>query len=190
MNDSSVILINQLLVAGGSNELAKIYRPGQQLINHPLQIFFSMETRVTDTDNLPKAFIQNVSFNALPINVRMQTLQTLSSGKILLRLQHIFEVGEDPILSKLATVDLSVMFSRNITGLVEVSLTGNQEISEMNQRRLKWRIAGDPADIVNIHEGKNITNPYLVTLRPMQTRTFLFNGFSNETAKEKFVHNT
>jgi hypothetical protein len=68
----------------------------------------------------------------LPPNVHLATLQDNSlfggEGAMLLRFAHLFAVGEDPVLSKPATVTLSTLFtSLAVTDCVETSLTANQE---------------------------------------------------------------
>uniref|UniRef100_A0A6N2KVV7 Uncharacterized protein n=1 Tax=Salix viminalis TaxID=40686 RepID=A0A6N2KVV7_SALVM len=47
---------------------------------------------------------------ALPDNVAILTLQELNDGKVLLRLAHLYEVGEDKDLSVMASVELKKVF--------------------------------------------------------------------------------
>lgn len=47
---------------------------------------------------------------ALPDNVQILTLEPWHGWTFLLRLEHVLEKDEDPILSKSATVDLKVIY--------------------------------------------------------------------------------
>ena len=65
------------------------------------------------------------SASPLPPSLSLVTLQDLGLGKILLRLAHLYEVGEDKMLSQPATVDLaSLLPSIKITDVLETQLTG------------------------------------------------------------------
>ena len=44
----------------------------------------------------------------LPPNVRLLSLEQWTGALMLIRLEHIYEIGEDPVLSKPATVSLAV----------------------------------------------------------------------------------
>jgi hypothetical protein len=46
----------------------------------------------------------------LPPNVRLETLKTRFDGEVLLRLAHLYAVGEDATYSQPVTVDLRDMF--------------------------------------------------------------------------------
>jgi alpha-mannosidase len=46
----------------------------------------------------------------LPPNVALITLQELDDESVLLRLAHLYEVGEDEELSTVTTVDLRALF--------------------------------------------------------------------------------
>ena len=50
-------------------------------------------------------------------------------GTMLLRLAHLFAVGEDSVLSQPATVDLATLFSGiELTACTQMSLTANQKV--------------------------------------------------------------
>ncbi|XP_058862975.1 lysosomal alpha-mannosidase [Acipenser ruthenus] len=109
--------------------------------------------------------------SALPLNVHLLTLAQWDADAVLLRLEHQFEKKESSTYSLPATVDLQKVFSRfSIEGLRELTLGANQWRDEIS--RLAWRTSGgwsrpeswsaDPAD-----------PPTLVTLQPMEIRTFL-----------------
>lgn len=52
-------------------------------------------------------------------------MQKLSQNKALVRLSHQYAVGEDPVLSKPATVDMASLFgSLDVEDVTELTLTG------------------------------------------------------------------
>ena len=48
---------------------------------------------------------------SLPENVNLLTLENRSDASYLIRLEHIYDVGEDAVLSNAATVSLDVIIS-------------------------------------------------------------------------------
>ncbi|XP_038601694.1 epididymis-specific alpha-mannosidase [Tachyglossus aculeatus] len=93
-----------------------------------------------------------------------------NSERVLVRLRHLYEAGEDPILSQPATVNLKT-FLRELGTVVVVeerSLTGTWDVNTL--RRWKWRTAG--------HRGKGFSDAakkitdYTVTLHPKEIKTF------------------
>ncbi|XP_030485943.2 alpha-mannosidase [Cannabis sativa] len=121
---------------------------------------------------------KETSFNSnysLPLNVALITLQELDDGSVLLRLAHLYEVGEDPNYSKLATVELKKIFARKIIKEVkEVSLSANQEKSKI--KKMEWKVEQNDTkgDQTTPIRGSPISNSTLVVeLGPMEIRTFL-----------------
>ncbi|GJW16626.1 alpha-mannosidase-like protein [Tanacetum coccineum] len=67
--------------------------------------------------------------------------QELGSGKVLLRLAHLYEVGEDKDYSVMANVELKKLFpNRKISKATEMNLSGNQERVEMEKKRHAWKV--------------------------------------------------
>ena len=130
--------------------------------------------------------------------MNLLTLEPHSSGKYLLRLEHMFGVGEDAELSKPVTVSIAV--SRNnmfndqvlkkgkiyksmgsttfkdlitgytITGADEMMLGANQYKADSD--RLPWNVAASGQSTT----GKVQLQPLAITdieLKPMEIRTFL-----------------
>ncbi len=55
--------------------------------------------------------------------------------KILLRLEHLFEAGEHPILSNPAEVDIADLFTTfDLTMVEEMTLGGNKPLSQVRKR--------------------------------------------------------
>ena len=69
----------------------------------------------------------------LPANVKLMTISSnyakWNAGKLILRLSHLFSVGEHPTLSLPATVDLAAVFAKTglkLKSMSETMLTGAQ----------------------------------------------------------------
>ena len=121
----------------------------------------------------------------MPENVKLMTVtnnyKEVSDGKLLLRLAHLYSVGEHPTLSEPATVNLGEVFAKSgfkISNVEETSLTGNQPPVSQT----KWDTYA-PNDGVarQIAEHKafpdrvpfDTSDPKLsVVIRPMELRTF------------------
>ncbi|GJQ83732.1 hypothetical protein Trydic_g20608 [Trypoxylus dichotomus] len=76
---------------------------------------------------------------SLPKNVQILTLEPWknSESSLLLRLEHVFEEIEDPILSRNAYVDLEGLFTFfDVMEIYETTLDGNQPLTE--SERLQW----------------------------------------------------
>ena len=100
---------------------------------------------------------------AFPPNVQLLTLKQTSGG-VLVRVAHIFQVGEDDELSAKASVDLQNLFpGTSITHVQEMNLSGNQlRTSEFDGERRGLPL-GD----------SSLASETSVELGPMEVRTFL-----------------
>ncbi|KAH7518968.1 hypothetical protein FEM48_Zijuj09G0227800 [Ziziphus jujuba var. spinosa] len=113
---------------------------------------------------------------ALPENIAVITLQELEDGKVLLRLAHLFETGEDKDYSLLTTVELKKLFpNKKISKVLEMSLSANQERAEMEKKRLVWKVEGSSEESKVVRGGPVDPEELLVELAPMEIRTFLVN---------------
>lgn len=142
------------LVARGShwlvmNDNAKVIRPLAQRKAHPPIITF-VPTELS-VEEWSKSFHMEVSLLSrdFPPNVHLLTLEPWDiQGRLLVRLEHIFAVGEDDVYSKSATINLKDLFvGIVIVDVVEMNLSANQVVGPLNN----WN----------------------VTLEPMQIRTFI-----------------
>ncbi|XP_058526295.1 epididymis-specific alpha-mannosidase [Ochotona princeps] len=92
-------------------------------------------------------------------------------SRVLLRLHHLYEVGEDPVLSQAVTLNLEAVL-RGLGSLVAVeerSLTGTWDVHTLH--RWSWRTEagsrqGRPAYLLRPPEGP------LITIYPKEIRTF------------------
>jgi hypothetical protein len=139
--------------------------------------------------------------SSLPPNVKLVTISNnyaaWNHGQLLLRFAHKYQVDEHPTLSQPASFSLAAIFSlagMNVSAAVEMTLTGNQQRSVWEKKKLKWgdhstevvdrgvssspqerRLFLDPADkamtvTINAMEVKT----FLVTMEPLQSDTRAF----------------
>ncbi|CAB4275520.1 unnamed protein product [Prunus armeniaca] len=154
---------------------AKWRRSFGQEIYSPLLLAFAEQ----DGDNWKNSHVTTFSgvgsSYSLPDNVALITLQELDDGKVLLRLAHLYEIGEDKDLSVMANVELKQLFPRKKIGEVtEMNLSANQERAEMEKKRLVWKVEEGSAEEAKVVRGGRVDPAKLVVeLGPMEIRTFL-----------------
>ncbi|KAF8118095.1 hypothetical protein N665_0006s0095 [Sinapis alba] len=159
-------------------EGAKWRRTFGQEIYSPLLLAFAQHD-----DGKPMSF-NAASFSgidssySLPDNLALLTLQELDDGNVLLRLAHLYEVGEDKDLSGVASVELKKLFpGKKIAKVTEMSLSANQERSVMEKKRLVWKVEGEEGtngEMKKAKRGREIDPRKLVMeLYPMEIRTVL-----------------
>ncbi|KAH1004273.1 hypothetical protein HUJ04_004052 [Dendroctonus ponderosae] len=109
--------------------------------------------------------------NSLPANVQILTLEPWSEASYLLRVEHIFEVDEDPVLSQPTTVELQNLFATfTIKSLRETTLGGNQWLED-NERMIFKSLY--QSDGLNYRPVAEELGEFAVTLNPMEIRTFI-----------------
>ncbi|KAH9770261.1 alpha-mannosidase [Citrus sinensis] len=116
----------------------------------------------------------------LPDNVALITLQELDSGKVLLRLAHLYEIEEDTDLSVMSSVELKKVFpKKKISKVTEMNLSANQERAVMEKKRLVWRVEGSSKEQPTAVRGSPVDPAKLVVeLAPMEIRTFVIEFYS------------
>ncbi|KAK8672388.1 hypothetical protein V6N13_110760 [Hibiscus sabdariffa] len=155
-------------------EGAKWRRSFGQEIYSPLLLAFTEE----DGDNWMSSHTPTFSgidaSYSLPDNVALITLQELEDGKVLLRLAHLYEIGEDSVLSVMTRVELKKLFpGKKIAKVTEMSLSANQEREEMEKKRLVWEVEGENQN-PKVARGSQVDPKELeVELAPMEIRTFV-----------------
>ena len=138
------------------------------------------------------SFKQQLINRELPENVNLLTLENRSDGSYLIRLEHIYDVGEDKVLSKPVTVSLKVIFPfvlkiKSITlvftinifkdlfpgfaiiSAEETVLGGNQ--LKKDSQRLVW-YSSDKQKAIGRSSHSEFPD---VELQPMEIRTFILN---------------
>ncbi|KAI4327749.1 hypothetical protein L6164_020175 [Bauhinia variegata] len=152
---------------------ARWRRTTGQEIYSPLLLAFTHENQQTwASSHLTTGTASDPNFS-LPPNVALITLEELDSGAVLLRLAHVYEPKEDTQYSTLAKVELKKMFAgKTIKELKEVSLSANQDKSEMKKK--SWKVEGDNEQgAAPVRGGPVSTSDFVVELGPMEIRTFL-----------------
>lgn len=88
----------------------------------------------------------------LPPNLHLLTLEPWTDGRILVRLEHLFEINEDPKYSKPRRISLRDLFAPFIVvNVEEMTLSANQWKRPAEERRLKWTPEVNPyANYTNV----------------------------------------
>ncbi|CAL9037049.1 probable alpha-mannosidase At5g13980 [Musa acuminata AAA Group] len=154
---------------------------GQQIYS-PLLIAFSEEHEGNWSNFHITTFSMLDHSYSLPENVALITLQELEDGSVLLRLGHLYEVGEDKDLSKIAYVELKKMFPGRKINITEMNLSANQERAEMEKKKLKWGVESSSTDETIVKGGLVDPSKLVVELGPMEIRTFILNLDKSVTA--------
>ncbi|KAI4350436.1 hypothetical protein L6164_004892 [Bauhinia variegata] len=161
---------------------------GQELYS-PLLLAFSEQDEDDWLNSHVVTFSGIDSSYSLPDNVAVITLQELSNGKVLLRLAHLYEIEEDKDLSVMTSVDLKKLFPRKkIKEVKEMNLSANQEKTEMEKKRLIWKVEdsnGDGHDLRGLRGGPVHPNELSVELAPMEIRTFIVDFAPVELSDQK-----
>ncbi|KAB2064143.1 hypothetical protein E1A91_A09G000700v1 [Gossypium mustelinum] len=146
---------------------------GQEIYSPLLLAFSEQDGNDWMSSHIPTFSGIDPSYS-LPDNIAIITLQELENGKVLLRLAHLFETGEEKEYSVMASVELKKLFpNKKIKKVTEMSLSANQERGEMEKRRLAWKVEGGGGESKLVRGGAVDPAKLLVELAPMEIRTFL-----------------
>uniref|UniRef100_A0A8C5TBD1 Epididymis-specific alpha-mannosidase n=1 Tax=Malurus cyaneus samueli TaxID=2593467 RepID=A0A8C5TBD1_9PASS len=182
LNDSSVVRPVIWLILGTKAVTNALYRTSGLALEHRPVVMFGVLS-----GNLFH-FLFHDSSVTVPPNLHLQTLsipgwryssnhaeQVLSKQKeddadfsrVLLRIRHLYEVGEDPVLSQPVMLDLKALLKGlgSVTAVEERSLTGTWDVNTLE--RWQWKTTEYP--------GKSSTGTsedYIVTIHPKEIRTF------------------
>ncbi|KAF9604862.1 hypothetical protein IFM89_011144 [Coptis chinensis] len=162
-------------------EGAKWRRSFGQEIYSPFLLAFTEQEEDSWLNSHVPTFSWLAPSYSLPDNVALISLQELEDGKVLLRLAHLYEVGEDKDLSTMAAVELKKLFpKKEISKVTEMSLSANQERAEMEKKRLVWNTGSAPEEEPTVLRGGHIDpRKLLVELGPMEIRTFVIDFIPN-----------
>merc|ERR1712217_338348 len=163
------------------------------------QISFPATTAFTEGSAQITTSTWSALQSALPKNVRLMTITSnyadFNQGQVLVRFAHMYSIGEHPVLSKPATVDMADIFAKGrlkIKSATAMSVTGNQPIEEMDAKKFNWKTHdltnGKVEAEINANGQPferrfpfNPKDPKLsVTLRPMEVKTFFVTFETNE----------
>jgi lysosomal alpha-mannosidase len=91
---------------------------------------------------------------------------------LLIRLEHLQDISDDPQLSKPVTVPLKGLFSVfDIVSAKETTLGGNRWLEKV--KRMDWAVESNDIDLHQDYEVLRLDDDFNVTLNPMQIRTFI-----------------
>jgi len=171
LNETNAVFTRDYLIKSKPQNGARDYRTRMQLALNQIQFSFGDPTAMSYW--LTNYNLVYSPINPSPQNVYIQTLRPVlwprSDNRYLLRLHHIYGVGEDENLSKPVSVNINNILKggRTVTKIQEMNLLGNKDISEI--RHMQWKTE-QPFDMPK--QEKDISDT-IITLNPMQTRTFL-----------------
>ena len=107
----------------------------------------------------------------LPANVHLLTTQALSPSLLLLRLAHLFEAGEDAVLSAPVTLNLSTLFAkRTLAGCQEMTTPGVVPVASVPVRTVQ--VEGEGAVTWPALPAAPAGAAQTVTINPMEVRTW------------------
>ncbi|XP_036407174.1 epididymis-specific alpha-mannosidase [Megalops cyprinoides] len=193
LNDTSVVRPVLWMILGSQTTTASLYqREVLELQHRPVVMLMDMPQKAWRAQESQNGAPVNPV--VLPPNLHLLTLSVPGWGyssnhtqnlwdiqrdtkggpdfdRVLLRIMHLYEVGEDPVLSKPATINLKeVLQDLGELRLVEErSLTGTWDISEL--QRWKWRtVQGTNPEGGRSRAGR--TQDFSMTISPKEIRTF------------------
>eukprot|EP01116_Phalansterium_solitarium_P022225 TRINITY_DN7261_c0_g3_i1.p1 TRINITY_DN7261_c0_g3~~TRINITY_DN7261_c0_g3_i1.p1 ORF type:complete len:972 (-),score=316.52 TRINITY_DN7261_c0_g3_i1:78-2993(-) len=171
LNETLTVRTSEYVVVDSIDRSAAVFRRLAQTLNQPLTVLFGQASSVDAWTAAYSASFEPMQA-PLPANVRLETLKTYADGQILLRLAHLFAVGEDAQLSQNVTVDISKLFTNlEFVSGTEMTLTANRPLAEL--RRLSWIVQDGSAQPQRSGGESAATDGVPVTLAPMQIRTFM-----------------
>jgi len=145
LNDNSRVVIRQRIIAGTNPQTPqKIRTQLSYRLHHPIQGYFASSSNM-------EAWKKNytTTFSALtselPKNIHLMTLAARDpspNGSIIVRLNHLYEVDQDPQLSKPVIVNLASLFKKYNFGFngTSLSLLQNNDVeSQVTLQPLQFK---------------------------------------------------
>ncbi|GCC27351.1 hypothetical protein chiPu_0005775 [Chiloscyllium punctatum] len=208
LNDSSVVRPLFWLMLGSKATTSSLHQSGLALEFRPIIMYGPVSGKKTFVTSHNSQSNSSVSSGFLPPNLHLLTLclpgwrynsnhtmhlQNIVKGKskqsepdfrrILLRIMHLYEVGEDPVLSQPVTVNLKDLLKvlGTVVSIEERSLTGIWNINTL--KRWKWKTTQqDGRDLKN--DKRWLTKDFIITIQPKELRTFFIYFKEQENYKE------
>jgi len=150
-------------------------------IAHPIQLAFFENDLIPNRRRLfaNQSAIIRPTFT-LPPSVHLLTLCSNYENGTLIRFSHSFERGEHPVLSGAVKFSLKEMFLNKIKSVSECSLSANQPLAKVSESLAQrvWKVTNDELvvneedDIITPRRRRFLADDFLVTLEPMEVRTF------------------
>ena len=114
----------------------------------------------------------------LPPNIHLLSLELWDENSVLVRLEHFFEINEDPQYSRSRKINLEDLFvGYEIIDFKEMNLNVIDEKYTAESTRMRFETTFNPyANFANIFaspEDNETLPPNTVLLKPMEIRTFL-----------------
>jgi lysosomal alpha-mannosidase len=178
LNETTTIITRKILSLNSTLNTYQL-RTESTKLNHPvIYAFGSPISSLSSWSSMTKNF--SALNDTVPANIHIETLRTMPDGYVLLRLHHLFGVGEDKVFSSAASVDISSLFSEFVpVEIIEMNLSGNQPLNQV--KRYSWNAGSSEsssfyefsAPSSSFSERSVNASPYNIKLNPMQIRTFL-----------------
>ena len=171
-----VVTGKHILFVDQPSDSARLHRIGaQQFFMHPLATYSL--PNATSYTNYSTMYRQSWSalLDTMPMNVHLLTFDQLGSKQYLVRVEHYFELNEDANYSQPVTIDLQTLFKSigTIANTTDLILTANLPLS--NLHRLDWTTTDGQSSHFHYFEEQYPSNGTIITLNPMQIRTFQIN---------------
>eukprot|EP00698_Gefionella_okellyi_P007431 TRINITY_DN1813_c0_g1_i1.p1 TRINITY_DN1813_c0_g1~~TRINITY_DN1813_c0_g1_i1.p1 ORF type:complete len:1001 (-),score=263.05 TRINITY_DN1813_c0_g1_i1:1985-4987(-) len=148
----------------------RIAKTGARHLNVPLTLAFTPLTGTISEWIQEHQVTWSAARTALPDNINLLTLEFTKSNEAIIRLDHMYEAGEDAVLSQPARVTLDDLFAPfTITSAVEYSLSANQPLSAIH--RLQWKTATGQSEEGVEHVVRGSATDIIIN--PMEIRTFV-----------------
>uniref|UniRef100_H2ZRX8 Alpha-mannosidase n=1 Tax=Latimeria chalumnae TaxID=7897 RepID=H2ZRX8_LATCH len=197
LNDTSVVRPVFWLMLGPKSAINALYQRNALALAHtPIVLYERFPVMVPKLQwprqqnkilYGPVTLPQNLHFQALSIpgwkyssshNVHVQNIQKGNQKhtdpdfqRVLLRIMHLYKVGEDPILSQPVVIDIKSLLQSlgTVVSVEERSLTGTWDIKVMS--RWKWKTPQN-RNTEFAKDADSVGEDFTVTINPKEIRTF------------------
>lgn len=176
LNNSERVISRNRIYFGTTSSVIESARFASATHTHPSIITYSQQ-RVDTNLTTSKAFARyqhttskqshadqkqqrmttSNSFPTLPPAIHLHTLEMIDPDTIVLRLQHMFAVGESTTFCIPYSVDITQIIPSiigSITNIIQTDLAGVKSLEALNQQRQRR-----PYNICNAETGKHFTGP-------------------------------
>ncbi|KAM5194047.1 epididymis-specific alpha-mannosidase isoform 1-T1 [Mantella aurantiaca] len=189
LNDTSVVRPTLWLMMGSKAETSSLYqRLGLSLEHKPLVMFipFKGKSVTEEKSAVPVVLPPNIHLQILSVpgwrysSNHTEHLQSLYKGnrektaadfhRVLLRIRHLFEADEDPVLSKPASVNLKSLLKGlgDVKFVEERSLTGTWDLNTIE--RWQWKTTPSKMKKDRMQPAETI-NDFVLIVEPKEIRT-------------------